>query len=81
MEQIIGSPAAPFINRLAAQGTLLTDYHAITHPSLPNYVALLSGGTGHIRSDCVNCTTAGPTLVIRRLVCRHADRPSATARP
>jgi phospholipase C len=69
-EQIIGSPAAPFINRLAAQGTLLTDYHAITHPSLPNYVALLSGRTGHIRSDCVNCTTSGPTLV-DQLEVRH----------
>jgi phosphatidylinositol-3-phosphatase len=61
--QIIGSPAAPFINHLAARGTLLTDYHAITHPSLPNYVALLSGRTGPIRSDCVRCTIFGPTLV------------------
>ncbi len=25
-EQIIGSPAAPFLNRLAAHGTLLTHY-------------------------------------------------------
>jgi Phosphoesterase family len=31
-EQVIGSPTAPFINRLAAAGTLLTNYHAITHP-------------------------------------------------
>jgi phosphatidylinositol-3-phosphatase len=62
-EQIIGSPAAPFLNRLAAHGTLLTHYHAIAHPSLPNYVALLSGGTGRIRSDCLHCTISGPTLV------------------
>ena len=62
-EQVIGSPAAPFLNRLAAHGTLLTHYHAIAHPSLPNYVAVLSGRTGRIRSDCLQCTISGPTLV------------------
>jgi phosphatidylinositol-3-phosphatase len=68
--QIIGSPAAPFINRLAARGALLTGYHAITHPSLPNYIALLSGSTSGIRSDCGNCTISGPTLV-DQLEARH----------
>jgi phosphatidylinositol-3-phosphatase len=68
-EQIIGSPAAPFVNRLAAQGTLLTSYYAITHPSLPNYVALLSGRTP-IESDCRACTFAGLTLV-DQLEARH----------
>ena len=62
-EQIIGSPAAPFLNHLAAHGTLLTNYHAVTHPSLPNYMALLSGRIGRIRGDCRACTMAGPTLV------------------
>lgn len=62
-QQIIGSPAAPFINQLAARGTLLTDYHAVTHPSLPNYIALLAGRTDRIRSDCHRCTIPGPTLV------------------
>jgi phosphatidylinositol-3-phosphatase len=33
--QIIGSRRAPFLNRLAAHGTLLIRYFAITHPSLP----------------------------------------------
>ena len=61
-EQIIGSPAAPFLNHLAAHGTLLTRSYAITHPSLPNYVALLSGRTP-IHGDCRACTFAGPTLV------------------
>jgi hypothetical protein len=68
-EQIIGSPAAPFLNRLAAHGTLLSGYHAVTHPSLPNYVALLSGRTP-IGSDCGACTFAGPTLV-DQLEARH----------
>jgi len=68
--QVIGSPDAPFIDRLAARGTLLTAYHAITHPSLPNYIALLSGSTGGIRSDCGKCTISGPTLV-DQLEARH----------
>lgn len=68
--QVIGSAAAPFIDRLAARGTLLTGYHAISHPSLPNYIALLSGSTGGIRSDCGNCTISGPTLV-DQLEARH----------
>jgi hypothetical protein len=61
--QVIGSPAAPFLNRLAAHGTLLTDDHAVTHPSLPNYLAILGGGSGPIRGDCGACTLPGPTLV------------------
>jgi phosphatidylinositol-3-phosphatase len=68
-EQIIGSPDAPFLNRLASHGTLLTSYHAITHPSLPNYVALLSGQTP-LHSDCRACTFPGPTLV-DQLQARH----------
>ncbi len=41
--QIIGSRDCPTFNRLAAQGALLTDCHALTHPSEPNYLALFAG--------------------------------------
>jgi len=67
--QIIGSPAAPFLNRLAAHGTLLTHDYGINHPSLPNYVALLSGRTP-IHDNCQACTFPGPTLV-DQLEARH----------
>ena len=67
-EEIIGSPAAPFLNRLAAHGTLLTHSYAVTHPSPPNYAALLSGRTP-IRSDCRACTFTGPTLVDQLEAC------------
>ena len=60
--QIIGSPQAPFLNRLAAKGTLLTSYFAITHPSLPNYIAMVSGGTQEITSDCGGCNLDAPNL-------------------
>ena len=60
--QIIGSPQAPVLNRLAAHGTLLTSYFAITHPSLPNYLAMVSGGTQQITSDCGGCNLDAPNL-------------------
>lgn len=41
--QVIGNPAAPYINSLLSQGALATNYFAIGHPSLPNYAALTSG--------------------------------------
>ncbi len=40
---IIGSAQAPFINRLAAECGLATNYHNVSHPSLPNYIAATSG--------------------------------------
>jgi hypothetical protein len=52
---VIGSPAAPYINRLAASYGLATNYYAASHPSLPNYVALTAGGTFGIASDCTTC--------------------------
>ncbi|HVB45884.1 MAG TPA: hypothetical protein VNF47_24685 [Streptosporangiaceae bacterium] len=35
---IIGNTAAPYINSLASECGLATNYHNITHPSLPNYI-------------------------------------------
>src|SRR5215212_7313065 len=35
----------PFISQLAAGGAILLNYHALTHPSQPNYIALASGST------------------------------------
>jgi phospholipase C len=49
--QIIGSTAAPFTNRLAQQCGLATNYKAVAHPSLPNYIAATSGGTQGITDD------------------------------
>jgi hypothetical protein len=43
--QVIGSPSAPFINALAHAYGLATNYAAVSHPSLPNYIAATSGGT------------------------------------
>ena len=48
---INGSPDAPYLNGLAASCGLASNYAAISHPSLPNYIALTSGGTQGITDD------------------------------
>src|SRR3954454_7936848 len=50
---IIGSPDAPYFNSLAARGALLSNSHAITHPSQPNYLALFSGSDQGIEDDAL----------------------------
>lgn len=50
--QIIGSSEAPYINGvLVAQGALLTNSHAIEHPSQPNYLDLFSGSNQSVTTD------------------------------
>jgi hypothetical protein len=54
--QIIGSRQAPYINALAAQCGLATNYHNISHPSLPNYIAATSGlGYAQLRRFTPDC--------------------------
>ncbi len=48
---IVGSGSAPYINRLANTYGLATHYSAISHPSLPNYIALTSGSVQGISDD------------------------------
>lgn len=60
--QVIGAPDAPFLNRLAQHGALATRYYAIGHPSLPNYLALMTGSTQGVRSDCNVCENDASSL-------------------
>ena len=48
---VIGSPDAPYLNRLAGSGTLFTRSYGVTHPSQPNYLALFSGSTHGLTND------------------------------
>jgi phospholipase C len=50
-KQVIGSEDAPFENSLAHACGLATDYRAITHPSLPNYLAATGGSTFGVTKD------------------------------
>jgi len=49
--EIIGSSSAPYINSLASGCGLATNYTAVTHPSLPNYIAATSGSPQGITDD------------------------------
>jgi phospholipase C len=59
---VIGNDKMPNYNRLAQENSLLTQYYAITHPSLPNYIALFGGDTFGITSDCSQCFVNAPSL-------------------
>ena len=52
---------APFL-WLAHHYALLTRYDAVAHPSLPNYLALVSGSTQGVRYDCTRCVFSGRNL-------------------
>jgi phospholipase C len=41
----------PYLAELAQRGASLTNYHAITHPSRPNYIAMFAGDTYGVTSD------------------------------
>jgi hypothetical protein len=59
---VLGSTDAPTFTRLAHRYALLANYYAVSHPSLPNYLALVSGSTHGIDTDCDTCTVPGPSL-------------------
>jgi phospholipase C len=67
---IIGNTSqAPFINSLATECGLATNYHNLSHPSLPNYVGMTSGlAVSSLKpfvSDCSpskKCSTSAPSI-------------------
>jgi hypothetical protein len=59
---VVGSPDAPYLNSLVHSYASASRSYALTHPSLPNYLALVSGSTHGITSDCGTCRVSGPNL-------------------
>jgi len=60
---IVGNKAAPYANALIRRYGLATQSFAVSHPSLPNYLALTSGSTHGVSSDCTECSVSAPNLV------------------
>ena len=68
---IIGNASqAPYINTLAGECGLATNYHNVDHPSLPNYVGMTSGlsysALKPFKSDCnpsKKCSTAAASIM------------------
>ena len=57
--------STPYITSLGTQYARATDYHAVTHPSLPNYLNLVGGSNYDITTDCNpsdTCHINGPNL-------------------
>ena len=54
----------PYVYRLAGKYAYADHYRAITHPSLPNYLAMASGGTHGVTDDAAPSEhpLAGPTV-------------------
>ena len=52
---VLGNRAAPTFNAYARRYARLTRYYSVTHPSLPNYLALVSGSTQGVTITCTSC--------------------------
>jgi hypothetical protein len=64
LSQVNGSASAPYVNRLGQECGLATDYSGVSHPSLPNYIAMTSGSTHGISDDAGpnSHRIAGPSI-------------------
>jgi hypothetical protein len=68
--EIIGSPYMPFTNAEAASASLASNYFAVAHPSLTNYLEVVGGSNFAILNDkspdwgstsCVSTLRGGPS--------------------
>jgi hypothetical protein len=60
---VVGQRSTPYINGLVKRYALATAMYAVSHPSLPNYLALTGGSTFGISSDCTDCTVSATSVV------------------
>jgi len=63
---VIGDRSAPYENNLTGTYALATNYFAVSHPSEPNYIAMIAGST-------LNITNDGSVSQNQRLVTNLAD--------
>jgi hypothetical protein len=60
---VLAAGAAPYTASLARRYGLALASFAVTHPSLPNYLALTGGSTFGVTSDCTECSVRAPNIV------------------
>ena len=79
---VIGSPQAPYVNgTLVPQAALLTNSHAVTHPSQPNYLALFSGSSQGIGDDSCPHSFLTPNLGAALISARKTFRGYSESMP
>jgi phosphatidylinositol-3-phosphatase len=76
-QEVIGH--ARYMTALAHACGLATNYHGIGHPSLPNYLAMTSGGTHGITTDCLPSSCTINARSIFEQLGRHHKRWQAFA--
>ena len=60
--KVVKNAQMPYFNALAKSYTLLTQTYAVSHPSLPNYLAMIGGDTFGVTFDCTKCIYNATTL-------------------
>jgi phospholipase C len=60
--EVVGNPEMPYFNSLATKYENTTSWDGVSHPSLPNYLALISGATQGETEDATEVSFSGPTL-------------------
>jgi hypothetical protein len=61
-ESVLDNGDAATFNRMATEYATLGQYYGVAHPSLPNYLALVSGSTQGITTNCTGCVVRGRSL-------------------
>lgn len=54
-DEVIGASAAPTFNAMARRYAVFRRYYAVARPSLPNYLAMISGSTQGLTETCTQC--------------------------
>jgi hypothetical protein len=85
--EVLGNGDAAYFDGLRRRAGTATRSYGVTHPSLPNYIALISGSTQGITKNCTDCSANAPNLASQL---ERADRtwgaylqglPAPCARP
>jgi acid phosphatase len=71
------SSGTPFLTGLQSTAATSSNYHGVAHPSLPNYVALTSGGTQGISCDCNPTGSSCTSLTCNSLLGACGCAPAA----
>lgn len=79
--QILNNPSAPFTNQYAKSATLATNYFAIAHPSLTNYLEVAGGSNFGVLSDNASTWHGSCTTNLSTGVADTDNPPSGTVCP
>jgi len=79
---IVGAKDAPYLNAsLVPQAAVMTNSHAVAHPSEPNYVELFSGNVQGVTGDECPVTSSAPNIATQLLAAHLTFRGFAEALP